>query len=145
MSDEYLRDEYLQLQKIIEDFDARALTVKAWSVTLSAAGIVTAYIEGNPTILLIAGASAVVFWLIEAMWKNNQYAFYRRVKEIETYFREPAGRVFEPFQIATSWSESWRKNGGSANSIWIMTWPHVALPHLVVAAAATILYFVSPP
>jgi hypothetical protein len=28
-----LQAEYLQLQKTIEDFDARALTIKAWSVT----------------------------------------------------------------------------------------------------------------
>jgi len=34
-----LAQEYLQLQKTVEDFDARALTIKAWSVTFSAAGL----------------------------------------------------------------------------------------------------------
>ena len=32
----HLAQEYLFLQKVIEDFDARALTIKAWSVTFSA-------------------------------------------------------------------------------------------------------------
>ena len=39
MNEEQLRNalqaEYLHLQKVIEDFDGRALTIKAWSVTFS--------------------------------------------------------------------------------------------------------------
>jgi hypothetical protein len=34
-----LVQEYMQLQKTVEDFDARALTIKAWCVTFSAAGL----------------------------------------------------------------------------------------------------------
>ena len=34
-----LKEEYLHLQKTVEDFDQRTLTIKAWSVTTSMAGI----------------------------------------------------------------------------------------------------------
>ena len=42
-------------------------------------------------------------------------------------------------QIRASWYASW--NGGSRKRLWqIMSWPHVALPHAVVAAVALLLY-----
>ena len=88
--DERLTEEYLQLQKIVEEFDGKALTIKAWSVTLSAAGLVAAYVENSPEILLIAAGSAIVFWLIEALWKTNQNAFYSRIYQIEEAFRNQA-------------------------------------------------------
>ena len=46
---DYLAQEYLFLQKTVEDFDARALTIKAWSVTFSAAGLGFAYQQHNPS------------------------------------------------------------------------------------------------
>lgn len=86
MSDRLL-EEYLQLQKTVEEFDGKALTIKAWSVTLSSAGLVAAYFDNEPTVLLIAGGSALVFWLVEALWKANQNAFYSRIYEIEQAVR----------------------------------------------------------
>ena len=32
--DPFLKEEYLRLHDIVEDFDQKALTIKAWSVTL---------------------------------------------------------------------------------------------------------------
>ena len=83
--DEHLSKEYPRLQQVIEDFDSKALTIKAWSVTLSAAGIVTAFSQGKATILPTSAASALIFWLVEAMWKASQQAYYRRIREIEKY------------------------------------------------------------
>jgi len=138
-----LVDEYFQLQRIVEDFDARALTIKAWSVTLSAAGIVTAYAQLKPMILLVAAFSALVFWSVEALWKANQQAFYARIHAIETAVA--TGESLSPLQIATSWSRAWRDNGRSRRALGIMAWPHVLLPHVLVAAAGLILYLVAPP
>lgn len=142
--DERLNEEYLQLQKTVEEFDGKALTIKAWSVTLSAAGLVASYVEKQPLILLIAAASAVIFWLIEALWKTNQNAFYSRIYQIEEAFRNPVDD-FPAFQIATSWSQSWHAGRKERKVFQVMVWPHVFLPHIVVAAVGVALYFWLPP
>ena len=103
-SADYLAQEYLFLQKTIEEFDARALTIKAWSVTFSAAGLGLAYQQHNKVLLLVAAGSALAFWIVDAVWKYHQRAFYPRVFAIEHWFvgraPDPAGA---PFQINTHW------------------------------------------
>lgn len=142
---EILKEEYSQLQRMVEDFDARALTIKAWSVTLSAAGIVTAYVQIKPAVLLIAMGSALTFWLVEALWKLNQQAFYARLYEIESALASGAADTLAPLQIATSWSRSWHKSLREGKVLKILSWPHVFLPHALVSAAAALAYFVWPP
>lgn len=53
--------EYFQIQKVVEDFDAKALTIKAWSVTLSATGIVAGYVEAKSMVLVVASVGALIF------------------------------------------------------------------------------------
>ncbi|HEU0098747.1 MAG TPA: hypothetical protein VFQ67_08215 [Allosphingosinicella sp.] len=135
-----LRDEYLQLQKTVEDFDGRSLTIKAWSVTLSTTGVGLAYQQQNKWLLLAAAIAALAFWMIDWVWKLHQQAFYPRIEAIEAWFRaDPAAAAAPtpPFQIARSWNDStddadrwWRRR---AIAVW---YPGVFLPHLVVAAVA---------
>lgn len=40
-----MKEEYFHLNEIVEDFDQKALTIKAWSVTLSMAGIGVAFTQ----------------------------------------------------------------------------------------------------
>ena len=91
MNEEQLRNalqaEYLHLQKVIEDFDGRALTIKAWSVTFSLVTIAGFFATQKPAVLMVACFSALLFWYIEASWKTFQYAYYDRAWEIEEYFR----------------------------------------------------------
>jgi len=140
---ELLTQEYLSLQKTVEEFDARALTIKAWSVTFSAAGLGLAYERHSRILLLIAAASALVFWLIEAMWKVNQQPFYRRIREIESHFRGTQTTV--PMQTATAWFAAFRARGRYAFTLRILSWPHVALPHVLIALAGVALYLARPP
>jgi hypothetical protein len=137
-----IAQEYLQLQKVVEDYDLRAITIKAWSVTFSAAGLSAAYLQGKAVLLLVAGLSAVVFWIVEALWKTNQQAYYPRIREIETYFRTAGTKeapLITPFKIGTAWSYHFRAKGGYRRAFKIMWWPHVALPHVVVLAASLLL------
>jgi hypothetical protein len=143
-----LKDEYFQLQKVVEDYDLRALTIKAWSVTFSAAGLVTAYLQNARILLLIAALSALVFWIVEALWKTNQQAYYPRIWKIERHFRDAGTEKAEeirPFAIGLSWGDSFRKEGSYWRSYRIMLWPHVALPHAVVAVVGVLLFFCWPP
>lgn len=72
----FLQEEYFYLQRTVESIDARALTIKSWSVTVSMLGIGAAYIQSIPVLLLLSVASALLFWIIESLWKTVQKAFY---------------------------------------------------------------------
>jgi hypothetical protein len=135
-----VKEEYFHLQKIVEDFDARVLTIKAWSVTFSMAGIAAAYYQSKPVVLLPASFSAFLFWVIEALWKTFQYANYQRLYEIEQFLSGETTTIVAP-RIAHSWSTSWHA-GGTRRLLRIMTWPHVLLPHAVVYIGGIVLYII---
>lgn len=142
MNDDQLRTtlqaEYLHLQKAVEDMDARAVTIKAWSISFSLAAVAGAFASKAADVLLLAFASAVLFWWLEARWKTFQDAYYGRIDAIERHFRGEQA-LPSALQIRASWYASW--NDDSRRRLWqIMSWPHVALPHAAVAVIALILY-----
>jgi hypothetical protein len=136
-----LQAEYLHVQKTIEDFDARALTIKAWSVTFGLVVFASAFAGHSPIPFLISAASAAIFWMLETQWKLFQVSHYARAHRIEAHFRGDA-KVDHPFQISRSWYGSWkaRRVGEIAR---IAFWPHVALPHVVLVALGLCLFALS--
>ena len=129
---EFLRQEYFQLQEAIEKFDEKALTIKAWSVTISMAGIGAAFTETVPILLLLSAVASMLFWVTEALWKTFQQSHYPRIYEIETLMAGlPVDHPTSPL-IATSWAEAWRTRGKLRYLLAVLTWPHVFLPHVVV-------------
>lgn len=138
MDEDALKEEYFHIQKVVEDFDAKELTIKAWSVTLSMAGIGAAYFQGKPFILLLAAISALLFWLIEGYWKTFQYAYYARIWDIENYASGKKADI-EALQISTAWSNSWHA-GGTKRLLRALAWPHVALPHVAIFGGGVGLY-----
>jgi hypothetical protein len=145
---EALKDEYLQLQKTIEDFNQQSLTIKNWSVVFGFASIGVAFTTHREWVLIVSALSAGTFWILEAQWKTFQNAYYERVYHIEAYFRgdrtspEPfrIPDTLEPFQIAASWHASWTKNWPTRFFKILLTWPWVYLPHLVVILIALTLF-----
>ncbi|MCG8332290.1 MAG: hypothetical protein MI974_31680 [Chitinophagales bacterium] len=133
-----LKAEYLHIQTIIEDFDKRALTIKAWSISFSLGALGAAFAVDASIILLVASLSSVVFWLIEIQWKTFQQAYYSRVVDIERYFRGEIDSLI-PLQTNKSWLSSWKENK-LKKYLKILTWPHVAMPHILVAIFGLILY-----
>jgi len=98
-----LQAEYLHLQKTVEDFDARTVTITAWSVSFSLVALGGAFASKAFPDFLVASLSALRFWIIEGFWKNFQYAYYRRIEVIEAYFRGEH-RALQPFPITAAWS-----------------------------------------
>lgn len=141
---ELLKEEYLQLQKIVEEFDGKALTIKAWSVTFSSAAILTAYIQKAPIVILIAAISSLLFWLIEAFWKVNQNSFYDRIYEIENHFKDSKKNPIQPFSIASTWRKSWISKKRDRYVFKVLAWPHVFLPHAFISISGILLYFFVP-
>ena len=135
---EMLKDEYLHLQRVVEDFDSKSITIKAWSVTGSLAVIGIGLDKGTkPELFLVASLASVAFLIIECFWKSFQLAFYGRVEEIERWFRSPVEDIF-PFQISSTWDKNWQ--GGLVSVLKIMIWPHVFLPHAIVAVVGLYLF-----
>lgn len=145
MSDEQFRAalqaEYLHLQKVIEDFDGRALTIKAWSITFSLVALVGAFASHAAAVFLVSSISALLFWFIEGSWKTFQYAYYERSGDIEEYFRGKK-KIEAPFQIGTSWFRGWQ-SGGADRLKKIFFWPHIALPHVIVAFLGLLLFLLA--
>jgi hypothetical protein len=136
---EFLKQEYFHLQKTIEDFDQKSLTIKAWSVTLSMAGIGAAFSQKVPVILLLAAGSALLFWIIEAFWKSFQLAYLYRIRAIEAYTRGENSNDFTVPDITRTWGIGWRKYSVKT----ILWWPHVCLPHIVIVVSGPILWAVN--
>jgi len=82
--DDLLKEEYFHLQDTVEDFDQKALTIKAWSVTLSMAGFGVAFTKSAPSILLLAALASLLFWVTEALWKSFQRAYYSGSTKLST-------------------------------------------------------------
>ena len=145
MDDDALRKaleaEYFHLQKAIEEFDSRALTIKAWSITFSLGAIGGAFAEHSALVLLFASMSSVAIWFLEAIWKCFQSGYYRGADAIEVHFRGEKP-ITHPFQIGTEWYEHWR-TGGSGMWTTTMLWAHVALPHAMIAILGLVLYVLS--
>jgi hypothetical protein len=107
---DYLKDEYLLIQRFYEDFDARIMKIKGWSATIAIAAIGAGFYKTNLLWLFSAGAS-LVFWILEATWKNFQYLYAPRIEEIEEVFREEKFDNVAPFQVGYSWYNEMRKRG----------------------------------
>jgi hypothetical protein len=143
------KDEYLQLQKVIEDFDGRIVRIKAWSVTFSLVTLAGAFASYRAEVLLVASFSAFLFWLIEGYWKLFQLAYYERSEKIEDYFADYIHDIV-PMQIGRSWDRAFkskdrrrlfRSTMKDGRRRWpIMFWNWVALPHAFVVLAGVLLY-----
>ncbi|MDM0029866.1 hypothetical protein [Variovorax saccharolyticus] len=136
-----LKDEYLHIQKTIVELDGRAITIKAWSVSFSLASAGAAFAVHRPPVLLLSAFSALMFWVIEARWKQFQYGFYGRSKAIELFFQGLAPGTI-PMQIDHHWY-SVARTSEQPRLLKVMRKSHVALPHVAIAAGAVLLFILA--
>lgn len=140
---QFLKDEYLHIQKTIVELDGRAITIKTWTVSFSLAALMGAFVTHRPEIFLVSSFSALMFFLIEGYWKHNQQAFYFRSNLLERYFADPEQfEKIEPFQIDRFWVEfdKARRRRDYAKELLR---PHVYLPHAPIFALGVFLYALS--
>ena len=133
-----LAQEYQQLQTAWRETGARMVTIKAWSVTFSAAGLGLAYSQAAPAFFLIASLSALVFWLIEGIIKSHQRAFVDRITQIEEHFN--GGEQTVAFRIFKERAAFLNRTSKIRRVTATLLYPHVMLPHTVVAAAGLALF-----
>ena len=137
--DAALQVEYYHLQKTIEDFDARAIAIKTWSVTFGLASLVGAFTSKANLVFLLAAAGGSLFWLLEAFWKAFQLGYYTRIEQLEQHFRG-GDEVEFPNQVSSTWQSWWE-----SESWWVLgrtaIWVHVALPHAFIVISGILAYY----
>lgn len=137
-----LKEEYFFLQKTVEDFDSKTLTIKALSVTGSLVIIATGLSDkgcGSPLLFLVASVAALVFWLIEAIYQCFQSGYDVRIIELEKYFSDTSINSKPiPLQIYKGWSTN--KGASLKQILKKFIWPVIMLPHLVIFLAGIIIY-----
>lgn len=131
--------EYYFAQQIIDNFDARSLQIKSWSVTTSGVAIGVAFIESTPDLLVLGTLSALLFWYIDAMWKSFQRIAIERSAQIEQYLTQGIGSYDGPgwashFEL----SFSFRKKLTRFSSVFVYT--NTALPHLLIVLAGIVTF-----
>jgi hypothetical protein len=133
----FLKDEYLLLQKFYEDFDTRVITIKGWSATIGLAAIGGGFFQSKFLWLFAAGA-AIVFWVIEGLWKSFQYMYAPRIVSIEKAFRAQSIDDIHPFQIYSSWFEAFQEHGfGLLGNMRLAV---VLFPHIVTVIVGVSLF-----
>ncbi len=132
-----LKDEYLLLQKFYEDFDARIVTIKGWSATIGMAAIGGGFYQTH-YLWLFGAVAAVVFWLVEALWKSFQYMYGPRIELIEKAFASDDFSGIAPLQIYSSWFETLQEHGfGIVGNLCLGI---VAFPHIITVVAGIALF-----
>jgi hypothetical protein len=135
-----LKEEYFHLQKVIEDFDNKTLTIKTWSISGSLVIIGAALTDkGTKELFLVASIASSSFWIIEAYWKAFQLSYYGRIKAIENHFLSPEKSELKPLQLYSAWGVSWKKYTKKQLFCYLF-WPSVMLPHIILAAGGIIIY-----
>ncbi len=110
---EFLRDEYLLLQRIFEDLDGRFIQLKVVSATVGGVAIGWGFSgTAGPKFRIAAWIVAVVlgftFFFLEEVWKRIQHKHGARIVEIEKAFANASFERIRPFQIWASWSKPGR-------------------------------------
>jgi hypothetical protein len=135
---ELLREEYSLVERFIDGMDQRALTLKAWSVTVGVAGIAYGLTSDRHEILLLAAFATVMLWLVEALGRSFQGVYIVRAREIERAIADHS-LVTETPGITAAWRRIWRPRA-YGRYVAIMGWPHVFLPHVLIIGTAVCLY-----
>jgi hypothetical protein len=133
----YLKDEYLLLQKFYEDFDGRIMTIKGWSASIAIAAIGVGFYQDR-RLWLFASAASAVFWTLESLWKSFQYRYAPRIQTIELAFRDDDFDAIAPFQIYDAWFVDLKKRGFQLARISMM--PIVFFPHLLTLVSGLLLF-----
>jgi hypothetical protein len=139
---DFLKDEYLLIQKLYEDFDTRIITIKGWSATIGLAAIGAGFQYGKYLWLFAAGIG-LIFWVLEAMWKSFQYNYEDRIKLLEGGFRSGDIDTIKPFQIYTAWEEAFQSEGYITSIKGNMGLPLVFFPHIVPILVGPLIFILN--
>jgi hypothetical protein len=131
--------EYRELEAGIRQFTANSMQTKNWSVAVGLAGILVAFIQKQPAILLLSPITAVLFWVMDARWRAYLFCFIERQKEIESYFLGEVQQYIGP-QINRSFDRSFDRMKNEVSAWKFARNSSIHIPHSIVALIAISAY-----
>jgi len=139
-----LREEYIAVHNTIEDMDRKALLIKGWYVTVVGGLISLKYETVTQNFILacvIIPLIAVIFLIMEYLWKRFQYCHYERIKSIEEVLNSPNPDLdkFNIPYIYHSWKQAWKGKRPEHHRKLLKSW-HFWLPHVPLALVAPLLW-----
>jgi hypothetical protein len=156
MNEDYEQKEYFAIVETVASFDQRLLTIKGWGVTLSLVALGLGFQYRAYGFFLVAAASSLAFWAIEAIVKRHQMRYYLRMNEIEASRYERAKddeKAYSAPRIGWSWNRADELYRGKTDQYgdvpkvtipWSYQFsfllPHVFLPHLITLLISLVLF-----
>ncbi|MEZ5931361.1 MAG: hypothetical protein R3F54_05335 [Alphaproteobacteria bacterium] len=131
--------EYYFLQELIEKYDSKALIVKSWSVTLSAASIGFAFAERLGVIFLLGSLSTLIFWYLESRWKYYQRIMIERASEIEKYVNGDSSAYSGP-KICTTFASEFGSSERLGKAFRVFFYRNVYIPHIIIFSFGLLLF-----
>lgn len=115
----------------MQDYDAKGLTIKAWSVSIVGVIAGSSAFTQSPEVLLFAAIVSIMFWLIEGSWKSFQRSNYDRIDAIESFMRTDGQKgTIHCLQISKSWVIEYTRKCSKFEYMKNMLLSfHVFLPH----------------
>ena len=135
---ELLADEYRMLQDFYQDMDRRALTIKGWGITVGMTALAAGF-EYSKWALWVAVIAALMFWYLEAFWRNLAFFFSERIKLIENAIREEQIEGIMPMQVYNFWEAVFAKKGAQTRRYFFKV--HVMIPYLFIVFVGLVVFF----
>lgn len=135
-----LKDEYVMLQNLYEDFDNKGLTIKNWAITVALAITGASILDHNKNLLWLAFGASFVFWYLEAYWRGLSHFLAVRIQNLEAMLKNGTWEKELPLQVYSTWSEEYKRSGDQ--TFRYMFKRASFLPHAVIPILVLILYFV---
>lgn len=82
-----LKQEIDNLQTGIYSYDKILFTIKGWAITIFAGFVSFAVQRAEPALLIFASIVAILFWILDGLFKSIQRVYIRRYNQIEEYLR----------------------------------------------------------
>jgi hypothetical protein len=152
--------EYVAIVKLVSEFDGRLMIIKGWSVTLSLAGLGLAFQQAHYALFILASATAIAFWSIEASVKRHQMQYYPRMRAIEVASSKLNSITIDGVVVSApliDWFWGFRGEGDfqpdsptprdATNTRRLIRrapyMPHVMLPHIIAVTLGFILFILA--
>jgi len=93
--DQQLEAEYFHLTNLIDSFDQKSLTIKAWSVTLAGILAGSGAFFDRPGMLWVGVFGSLMFWLVEGHWKALTHLLNLRDQDLGTEKTQELAQVIQ--------------------------------------------------
>ncbi len=131
--------EYYFIEDLIDRFDQRSLTIKSWSITLTAAVIAAAVVQKSPNLSIVAAFASLVFWYLEAIWKYFQEATVIRLHKLEKIIENDIEAYNGP-KISSAFTEHFSKSWYRRNFPSTLWYINVILPHVLISVISFAIF-----